>query len=293
MLTKQQAVPLVKQSFRCKDTIFILGLEPAPILSHNAPSPFLPRVLDWITTFFQLWDNNPKHIITHTELFIIGSNNENKKTNFAIYKDMGGSASRASWGDRFSFSESFNYYTQDNIHRWRAIPIHGHDLARRTRECIDAAHIDTQYSTPSYLFSCPPLRAFAGLRNPKASAHCASLSARIIQNVLTEESSDRTFFNKHVAAWYNPTTLCQVARKKWRANTFETKSDRTKFDYLFNTVHIENVTQEDCDAAIGYACNAIRCAENDEDIRIAEQNLAKVLLKTKFRSFVNVKRTPS
>ena len=150
------------------------------------------RLIDIAVRSFQ-----PSPEIVHCELFIPPSSTgakDNEKF-FATY--IGRTA-----GFYDSDPSATAFYFGENSGKWRAIPIATRDASNLLRsEC--RSHINTPYSLWKYPFSAPPFRAFATLlpAAPLVSAHCATVSAKILARSLPSPSF------KHTPAWYGPSTL--------------------------------------------------------------------------------------
>jgi len=215
--------------------VFVLALE-----GQNEPDPSWntwQTFLDSVVQFSQ-----PRPSITHVEL-VVPSMREGESMHFATYI-----TERAGWGSSFNNNRSF--YLGENIGNWRAIPISCTNAAERVRvECNK--HVGTEYSIALYLCAVPPMRALASLLpdTPLSSAHCGTLTARVLKGALSETAP------AHASAWYGPSTLF-----------IEMSSDdvqRKTSDFLFKTSSIKSlVEQEGENAALHNLLHG-----SDDDVR--------------------------
>ena len=153
----------------------------------------------------------PAPAMTHVELLVPPSHPDDDM-HFATY--LGG---EAQWGRARTGNKQFYLDPNGNGNSWRAVPILGHDVARRLRaECdkADAEHAQTPYGPVwrlfNYPFSVPPGRVVAWMLDDEVGspAHCASLTARCLRRALPELQLPRP------SAWYGPSTLyLELARE--------------------------------------------------------------------------------
>jgi len=166
---------------------YLLALE-----GSSTPDPawgLAETALDIAVQLFQ-----PSPAISHVELFL-PQNNTFDDPNFATYLGC-----LAGWGKSFGGQRSF--YLGRNASLWRAVPIAAQDASDRVRtEAV--GHEGTPYSLSRYAMSVPPFRAFSGMlpNGVGAPAHCATLSARVLQRALPERAP------MHSSGWYGPSTL--------------------------------------------------------------------------------------
>jgi len=186
---------------------YVVGLEAdAP----NEDWGFFERGLDTLVQSFQ-----PAPVMTHVELLLppeepsasTAKRATTDRVNFATYLGK-----RADWGTQFGDAEDF--YLGKNFDAWRATPVVAWDAANRLRDECEANHVHTPYASGlrlyNYPFSVPPLRSLAWTIDdaPKAPAHCAALSARIMRRALPETDLPMS------SAWYGPSTLfLEMARE--------------------------------------------------------------------------------
>ena len=177
---------------KSNEMVFLMALE------GDAPDPnwkWWERLLDTVVQTVQ-----PAPALTHIEL-VIPATCDADDEHFATY--LGKSAN---WGSGFGDSINFYLNPNGNGRSWRAVPIVGHGAISRLREEC-AAHVDTPYGSAkrlfNYPFSVPPLRslAWALTDEPKADAHCATLTARCLKRALPE------LYIPEASAWYGPSTL--------------------------------------------------------------------------------------
>tara|TARA_Y100000389_G_scaffold201673_2_gene244985 strand:+ start:85 stop:1014 length:930 start_codon:yes stop_codon:yes gene_type:complete len=158
---------------------------------------FPERALDTLVQHMQ-----PAPAITHVELMIPSSDESGDDLHFSTY--LG--ASGAAWANGYGDGPNFYLNPKGNGASWRAVPVFARDAARRLRaECHK--HVDTPYPAMArllnYPFSVPPFRAFASYLDNRRGvpAHCAALSARIMQSCMPELNVP------NAAPWYGPSTL--------------------------------------------------------------------------------------
>jgi len=206
--------------------IYLLFVDPdAP----DAEWSFFERALDTLVQTLQ-----PLPAPTHVELFI-PPENDTQDVHFATY--MGKSAG---WGGSFSGAKDF--YLGNNMTKWRAVPVFAMDAARRVRGEIDSApHVGTPYAPIhrafNYIFSTPPLRAFAGWigAKPGDPAHCASLTARCLQAALPETEM------AHSSNWYGPATLFLEFTKLWRIRSYA--AQRAELEFVRPALEQESIDE--------------------------------------------------
>lgn len=165
---------------------------------------FAEKALDALVQVMQ-----PAPSITHVELFVPATDDSAADQHFSTY--LG--ASGATWTTGYGDGLRFYLDPKGNGASWRAVPVFGRDAAQRIRaECN--LHVDTPYPSMgrllNYPFSVPPLRAFAGYLDNRrgTAAHCAALSARILQTCMPELNVPNS------APWYGPSTLyLEIARQ--------------------------------------------------------------------------------
>lgn len=177
---------------KSNEMVFLMALE------GDAPDPtwkWWERLLDTVVQTVQ-----PAPALTHVELVIPAASDADDE-HFATY--LGKSAN---WGRGFGDSIDFYLNPTGNGRSWRAVPIVGHGAISRLREECEA-HVDTPYGSAkrlfNYPFAIPPLRSLAWTLTdePKADAHCATLTARCLKRALPE------LFIPEASAWYGPSTL--------------------------------------------------------------------------------------
>lgn len=127
-------------------------------------------VLDALVRNFQ-----PAPHMLHAELLLVSATGECH--HFATYV-----GDEARWRDRGA-----DYY---RIHRWRGVPLDGGDGVQRiAAECN--AEVGAAYSLARYALSTPLFGWASRLvrKRPHDPAHCAALTARIVQNALGERGA--------------------------------------------------------------------------------------------------------
>ena len=175
-LTPQQFAQLTRcslsRTFELDSVVYLLCLE-----GSTEPDPNWSGAEVFIDKLVQLAQPAPS--ITHCEL-VIPPCEKGDDMHFATYL-----GAQAGWGRSFSGQRSF--YLGRNAALWRAVPIACANAASKLRtECFK--HEATPYSIARYVCSAPPLRAFAGMLSDAvgSSAHCATLSARVLKRTLNE-----------------------------------------------------------------------------------------------------------
>lgn len=206
--------------------VYLLFVDPD---EPDAEWSFFERALDSLVQTLQ-----PLPAATHVEFFI-PPENETQDVHFATY--MGKSAG---WGSSFGGAKDF--YLGTNLTKWRAVPVFAMDAARRLRTEINTApHVGTPYAPMSrafnYVFSVPPLRAFAGWigDKPGDSAHCASLTARCLMAALPETEM------AHSSNWYGPATLFLEFTKLWRIRSYA--AQRAELEFVRPALEQENIEE--------------------------------------------------
>ena len=183
---------------RGADVAFVLFLEPR---QHDDPRWSTgERCLNWLVRHCQ-----PSPALMHCELLLPPlPSSESDRTQFATYLGR-----TASWmGDKRS---NFDFYLGSSHATWRAVPVFGIDAAARIRSEADVEQ-GVAYSLARYVTATPPFRFFARYMpsSRRAPAHCATLTARILRNAMTNSTAP-----SKPAAWYGPSTLyhevCRIA----------------------------------------------------------------------------------
>ena len=184
-----------------RDWVVLLFLEGD---QAGADFSFGERVLDTLVQVMQ-----PSPSITHVEMFVPATDESAADQHFSTYLGAAGATWTTGYGDGLRFYLD----PKGNGASWRAVPVFGRDAAKRVRaECN--LHVDTPYPSMArllnYPFSVPPLRAFAGYLDNRCgtAAHCAALSARILQSCMPELNVPNS------SPWYGPSTLyLELARQ--------------------------------------------------------------------------------
>jgi hypothetical protein len=172
------------------------------------------RALDTLVQVMQ-----PSPSITHVEMFIPATDESAADQHFSTYLGSTGAA----WTNGYGDGPRFYLDPKGNGASWRAVPVFGTDAAARMRKECDL-HVDTPYPSfarlLNYPFSVPPLRAFAGyLDNHRGTAaHCAALSARILQSCMPELNVP------NAAPWYGPSTLYLELARQGRMVAYAAKA---------------------------------------------------------------------
>ena len=182
-----------------------------PALEGDQPDPTWPLwqvVLDSAIQAAQ-----PAPAMTHVELVLPPITSDEPYVHFATYLGM-----KAGWANRFR--DTSHFYLK-NLSSWRAVPIMANGASQRCRnEC--SLHNRTPYAPFRYVwkypFSVPPFRALASLLSdaPQTSAHCATISTRIVRRALPEAV---TF--SQPSAWYGPSTLYIDLSRKSRMKKYQ------------------------------------------------------------------------
>jgi hypothetical protein len=149
-------------------------------------------------------------VLTHVELFL-PTDRKGGEVHFSTYFGR-----HAAWGSEFGDGKPFYFgYNEAN---WRAIPVMGTKAVQNTRtEASFEAEAETPYSLPGYVFSVPPLRVIARVRNNRVGdpAHCAALSARVLSRALPGLNLPNS------DAWYGPSTLFIELSKEHRMAAYQ------------------------------------------------------------------------
>jgi len=168
------------------------------------------RMLDTLVQVMQ-----PSPSITHVEMYVPAADESAADQHFSTYLGAIGATWTTGYGDGLRFYLD----PQGNGASWRAVPVFGRDAAKRVRaECN--LHVDTPYPSMTrllnYPFSVPPLRAFAGYLDNRCgtAAHCAALSARILQSAMPELNVPNS------SPWYGPSTLYLELARQGRMVTY-------------------------------------------------------------------------
>lgn len=170
------------------DVVYALFLEPHDPPPGTSPS-WLNRAVDFCVRNFQ-----PHPVMVHVELVVPAQPDSTGPINFATYIGEGSGWNR----DR---TQNATYYLSVTAGKWRAVPVFGHHAARKVRDrCNESRKVN--YSMLRYLTATPPLRAIAGLvpDGPRAPAHCATLTARVLRRALGGAI-------EHKGAYYGPASL--------------------------------------------------------------------------------------
>tara|TARA_X000001036_G_C20580570_1_gene766573 strand:+ start:61 stop:972 length:912 start_codon:yes stop_codon:yes gene_type:complete len=185
-------------SERGADVAYVLFLEP-----RSRPDPSWStgeKCLNWLVRTFQ-----PAPALMHCELCLPPlPPREAMRSQFATYQGC-----TSSWmNDR---RENERFYLGSGAPTWRAVPVFGIDAAQRIRDECDLEQ-GVAYSLARYITATPPFRVLARAMpaQRRAPAHCATLTARVLRNALTNSTAP-----SHVAAYYGPSTLyhelCAIA----------------------------------------------------------------------------------
>lgn len=233
--------------------VYLLALEADP------PDPdwnFSQRALDSLVQAFQ-----PTPVLTHVELLIPPEYDPDpalhaeQYAHFATYLDK-----QSGWGS--SFPKSKQFYTRgNNAESWRAVPIVAVDAPARVRIACET-HKDTPYGrlfkwriVPrlfDYPFSVPPLRSLAWTLSdePRADAHCATLTARCLRDALPQLDLP------HPSAWFGPSTLWIELARRDRMEAYQRQ--------LADVPLCSIVEQEDARACAEEGMKGLQNLQNDE-----------------------------
>jgi hypothetical protein len=264
------------------ELVFLLALEGA-----DAPDPrwgFWERTINTLVQTFQ-----PNPVLTHVELFL-PTDRKGGEVHFSTYLGR-----HAAWGSEFGNGAAF--YMGYNEARWRAIPVMGAKALRRMRqECALEADAASAYSLAGYVFSVPPFRALASVRNNGVGdpAHCAALSARVLSRALPSLNlpcSD---------AWYGPSTLFIELSKKSRMHMYDEYVVDTTPDYVSLSEQqelkkaretllsghddaVRTLTTGACNMAVKHQAYLVirerATASDSARMRVLEKGLARMLLR--------------
>jgi hypothetical protein len=169
------------------DVAYLLFLEPP--LEPDPNNTALESCIDTAIRMFQ-----PLPVLAHCELLVPPVPSCDPRIQFATY--IGQSSA---W--QLKNADGKTYYLNQNIGRWRAVPVFGKDITEKMRSECDA-EIGVSYSLARYVTSAAPMRFFASLMPDKrrSPAHCATLTARVINHAAPN-------ILKHSSAWYSPSSL--------------------------------------------------------------------------------------
>lgn len=269
---------------KSNEIVYVLALE------GDSPDPNWKWWERWLDTIVQTMQ--PAPALTHIEL-IIPPTNDSDEVHFATY--LGKSAN---WGSGFGDSLNFYLNPSGNGRSWRAIPVMAHGATSRLRkEC--AEHVGTPYGNArrlfNYPFSVPPLRslAWALADEPRADAHCATLTARCLKRALPE------LYIPEASAWYGPSTLfLELARKARMVSYRERVNEMATVKSLPETEEASRVAETllrgsddnvralsaaECQAGIDMLCSKSLNASVASDVtveRLAQKQLAVALLRS-------------
>lgn len=172
--------------------VYLLALEGHTPKTH---SKWWEKAIDTIIQALQ-----PVPALTHVELFVPPLL-DGDEMHFAIYLGR-----ESGWESAFGVDTDYYLSATGNARSWRAIPIVAKDAVRRVREECNT-NAGTAYASVyrlfNYIFSIPPLRAFAWTLDDsvKSPAHCGSLTARCLKRAVPEIDLPNS------SAWYGPSTL--------------------------------------------------------------------------------------
>lgn len=162
-------------------------LEPCPPDPGSAPS-----IMDRLITF-AVQNLQPSPVMTHVELVVPCRPGERDAVNFATY--IGETS-----GWRTDRHENNHYYLRLHANRWRAVPVFGHQAARKVRSaCNDSQGLE--YSLLRYVTAASCFRGISTMVPdlPRSPAHCATLVARVLKKSIGSIL--------HNSAWYGPSSL--------------------------------------------------------------------------------------
>lgn len=246
------------------------------------------RTLD---TMVQSMQPNPS--ITHVEMFVPATDASGSDQHFSTYLGAAGATWTTGYGDGLRFYLD----PKGNGSSWRAVPVFGHNAAKRVRaECN--LHVDTPYPSMArllnYPFSVPPFRAFAAYLDDSRGkpAHCAALTARILRSCMPELNVPNS------SPWYGPSTLyLEIARQdrmagyatKARAEaTVESIAETDDAVASLETLlrghdnAVRGLSERSVTAATGLACTRCVAASVDGEpalVRARQKELARVVLR--------------
>lgn len=257
--------------------VFVLALE-----GRDTPDPSWSTWQALLDSIVQMAQPAPR--ITHVELLVPPSSGMKQNMHFSTYI-----CERAQWWDNHANNRAF--YLGSNAGHWRAVPVSCKSAAQRVR--IEAnQHVGTAYSLARYACAVPPMRALASLvpDAPLSSAHCGTLTARVLQRALGEVAP------KHSPSWYSPTTLfleMSSGEKRETISSFLTdtsslKSVAEEEEETLAMHHLLHGSDDEVRTLTDHACrSAIRslatraCSEGLDDTarRIVQKQLATALLR--------------
>ncbi len=131
--------------------------------------------------------------MAHVELVVPCAPGSGAALNFATYI-----GDRSGW--RTDERDNRAYYFGANANHWRAIPVFGAQAARRVRAACNGSE-GVEYSMLRYASAASCFRGAAGLLpdGPRAPAHCATLTARMLKTAIAAV--------RRPSAWYGPASL--------------------------------------------------------------------------------------
>ena len=249
---------------------------------------FGERILDSMVQNLQ-----PSPSMTHVELAIPATDASGDDLHFATYLGSSGAA----WSSEFGNGRDFYLNPKKNGASWRAVPVCIHQAAKRARtECQD--HAGTPYPSfarlLNYPFSVPPLRALAGhLENDTGTpAHCAALTARVLQSAFPELGIPNP------SPWYGPATLYLELSRAGRMAAYESTLRSEATEASLNDVEdaenaleillrgsdddVRELSEASSKAGMDLACK--KCivsgvSESQRDVRAAQMELARAFLR--------------
>ena len=225
--------------------LFLVCLEPG---AADPDTPVSEKALNFVVESLQ-----PSPGLLHCELayFLNG-----KVDGAATYVGQTANSTRSFGGKR-------EFYFGRNAGRWRAVPIVVNAGAAQ-RVCAEVPkHVGTCYSLSRYLFSVPPLRAFAHLLpdRDQSAAHCATLAARLLKRAVPEVDLLRC------PAFYSPATLFLELNNTKRRTTASQRLAQSK-----QVVFAEGEEEE-----ILSAIRVLTGGDDDEILQLANDAISRSL----------------
>lgn len=186
-LLKAQEVHLVDDG--TGDVVFAMFLEPHEPSPTDGPASVFDRLITYIVNHLQ-----PSPVMVHVELVVPCSGEAWQPVNFATYIGC-----KSGWQTNKEFNRG--YYLGTTANKWRAVPVFGKHAARLVREACNKS-LDVDYSLCRYVTAAWGMRKLASMvpDGPRDSAHCATLTARVLKKGISGVLS-------HASAWYGPASL--------------------------------------------------------------------------------------
>jgi hypothetical protein len=273
------------------DIVWVLFLEPSNPSNTNAndandtTTTCFNRIIDFIVRNFQ---PGIGPVMVHVEIIVAPVQASHDPISFSTYI-----GERSGWRD--DRATNTRYYLEDTCNQWRAVPVLSKHVARLVREKCNASN-DVPYSLFRYATAAWGLRklAFMVPDGPRRPAHCATLTARVLRNVVPN-------LIRHSSAWYSPSALywelCGFLTsntfKEQRTLQFEDETNRTDTETCVETLlrgseeEVDNMDESDilhCIRAMTFKTALAMASTNTQCGGVTEQkHLAMALLRWSIR----------